>query len=74
MKPVIYTQELCPLCAEIKAHFGEGNYKEKDAAKLMDGTDKNMDAMAQLAMQGMVLPLVEINGKWVCPKELLANG
>jgi hypothetical protein len=38
---------------------------------LMSGIDKNMDAMAQLAMQNMELPLILLDEEWVSPTDIL---
>jgi len=60
----IWTQKECPLCENVKAKHGEGNYVEHDVKDLMSGANQDMDAMVQLTMQNMVLPLVMIDGKW----------
>ncbi len=60
----IYTNEDCQLCEKVKAFHGEGNYTEHQAQDLLSGANQDMEAMAQLAMQNMALPLVKINGKW----------
>lgn len=61
---IIWTQENCPLCQKVKDLFGEGNYVEKQAADLLGGSIPDADAMAQLAMQDMQLPLVQVDGEW----------
>lgn len=67
----IYTQEGCPLCERVKAHYGEGHYIERPVQGLLTGTDRNMDAMAQLAMQNLELPLILEAGQWITPRQLL---
>jgi len=65
MQAIIYTQQDCPLCDQAKAHFGEGNYEERESSDLVSGKDRNMDAMAQLAIQNMRLPLIFSDGEWI---------
>ena len=74
LRAVIYTQLGCSLCGKVrKVLQGKGyEIEERDAEDLLGGHDQDMDAMAQLAMQGMELPLVMIDGDWVKPKGVLA--
>ncbi len=69
----LWTQNGCPLCAEVKAIFAGQDYEERDAAELLAGTTPDADAMVQLAMQDMQLPLVMLDGRFVPPLELIEN-
>ena len=71
---MIWTQENCPLCQRVKEHFGEGNFVEKHAAELLSGDDADTEAMVQLAMQDMQLPLVKVAGEWKNVHDILATG
>jgi glutaredoxin len=62
---IIWTQEDCPLCAEAKEYFSEDGFEERRAEELLQGNERNVDAMAQLAMQNMQLPLVSVDGEFV---------
>ncbi len=64
-KIIIWTQEDCPLCQKVKTYYGEGNFEERAAQDLLGGNVPDIDAMAQLAMQDMQLPLVQVDGEWV---------
>lgn len=70
---VIWTQENCPLCGTVKEFYGEGNYIEKNAAELMSGGMPDAEAMAQLAMQDMQLPLVMVDGNWANVNDIIAE-
>jgi glutaredoxin len=72
MIATIWTQKGCPLCEQVKNSIGEGNYEERAVSELMAGVDKNTDAMAQLMIQNMELPLVMIDDEFISPRELLA--
>lgn len=71
-KIIIWTQEDCPLCQRVKAYYGEGNYEERAAQDLLGGNVPDIDAMAQLAMQDMQLPLVQVAGEWQDVSAILA--
>ncbi len=72
-KIIIWTQEGCHLCENVKRHFQGHAYEERQASELLSGQDKDHAAMVQLAMQDMQLPLVSINGCFVSPFTLLEN-
>ena len=72
-KATIWTQEGCPLCERVKACLAAEGYEEREVNELMSGTEKNHEAMVQLAMQDMELPLVRIDGAFVGPNEILAR-
>lgn len=69
----IWTQDGCPLCEKVKAIFGEGNYTELAASELISGDRADDEAMAQLAMQDMQLPLVKVDGHWKNLHDLLTR-
>lgn len=70
---IIWTQQDCPLCQRVKCYFGEGNYEERDAQGLLGGNMPDIEAMTQLAMQDMQLPLVQVNGEWQNVCDLLSS-
>ena len=72
-KIILWTQADCPLCERVKALFVSQGYEERAAADLLTGADKDIEAMTQLAMQDMQLPLVMIDGRFVVPQELLGK-
>lgn len=59
-KVTIWKQEDCPMCEKAFTHYKELGYDidTKDVAKLLDGTEPDMDAIVQLSMQGMSVPIV----------------
>ena len=71
METIVWTQPECPLCEAVKRCLGAGNYEERAAEALLGGYDRDMDAMAQLAMQNMELPLVRRDGEWIRPQAIL---
>ena len=71
MSITVWTQEGCGLCEQVKEALGSGSYEERPADELISGVDRNIDAMVQLSMQNMELPLVQIDGTWVSPHEVI---
>ncbi|MHC4871020.1 MAG: glutaredoxin family protein [Planctomycetota bacterium] len=67
----IWTQEGCSLCEKVKEIFKGKDFEERNAEDLINGDDRNVDAMTQLAMQNMELPLVMIDGHFVNVFDLL---
>ncbi len=72
-RTIIWTQPNCPLCAAIKTRLGNGNYEERPAAELISGGQPDDEAMAQLMLQDMQLPLVRQNGNFIDPAKILAQ-
>lgn len=70
---IVWTQEDCPLCERVKETLGAGNYEERRAEDLIGGFDRDMDAMAQLAMQNMELPLIRRGATWLRPQDILGD-
>lgn len=70
-KAIIWTQEGCALCEQVKTILGEGNYEERDATGLIGGADPDLDAMVQLTMQNMVLPVVKIGDNFADVHDLV---
>jgi len=68
---ILWTQEDCPLCEKVKALLAAEGYEERAAAALVSGEAPDDEAMVQLAMQDMQLPLVKIDGAFVSPLDLL---
>lgn len=68
---ILWTLRDCPVCDRVKHCLPEGGYTELDANALIDGTQKHPEAMVQLAMQDMQLPLVMVNGYFVDPHTFL---
>jgi glutaredoxin len=71
MSIILWTEEECPLCQRLKEVLGEGTYEERSAQELVSGEAPDTEAMAQLAMQNMQLPLVQVDGTFADPAELL---
>ncbi len=70
---ILWTQEECPLCANVrKAFAGVAEVEERPAASLLSGERPDREAMTQLAMQDFALPLVQVDGAWADPAEILA--
>ena len=61
----LWTQDGCSLCAQVKEALAGEPLEERDVAQLLSGADKDDDAMAQLAMQDMQLPVVRIDGQFL---------
>ncbi len=70
---ILWTQNDCPLCERVKAYYGAGNYTEKNVLELVSGDEPNDEAMAQLAMQDMQLPLIQIGETFADVNEILAK-
>lgn len=70
---IIWTQEGCSLCGKIKEMFMENGFEEKNAEDLISGDNRDIEAMTQLAMQNMELPLVMIDGEFVNAFDLLSD-
>lgn len=66
----IWTQEDCPLCDEAKQEIGSRAHIEYKGEALIKGTHKDIEALTQLAMQGMALPVIRVDGLFVEPKNL----
>jgi glutaredoxin len=69
----IWTQAGCAMCEKVKQHFTGEGYEESPVTALLSGEDRNEQAMVQLAMQDMQLPLVMVDGQFVNPREILAG-
>lgn len=70
---IIWTQKDCPLCGRVKAELATEGYEERNVADLLSGLAPNDDALAQLALQNMRLPLVMIDGRFVPVDQILAR-
>lgn len=73
MRVILWTQPICPLCEQVKGYFSEVGYEERAASELLSGADRDPEAMAQLAMQNMELPMIQVNGAFVSPRAILAQ-
>lgn len=73
MRVILWTQPICPLCQQVKAYFAEVGYEERAASELTSGADRDPEAMAQLAMQNMELPMIQVNGAFVSPRAILSQ-
>ncbi|MBN2712538.1 MAG: hypothetical protein JXR97_08935 [Planctomycetes bacterium] len=71
-KVILWTQEDCPLCGKVKAAYAENGYEERNAQELIRGDNVDTDAMTQLAMQNMQLPIVMVDGEFVDPRAVIS--
>jgi hypothetical protein len=71
-KAIVWTQEDCGVCKEIISLLKAEEYEveEREVSALIEGTDKDILAISQLAMQNTALPIVNINGKFIKPQEV----
>jgi glutaredoxin len=72
----MYSNVGCVICGRVREVLKRKGFtvEDRDSDTLMKGTDRNMEAMAQLAMQNMELPLVMVDGMWRKPREVIAWG
>lgn len=70
---ILWTQHHCPLCEEVKKKLAGQEYEEKNAGDLILGEEQNEEALVQLAMQDMQLPLIMIDGKFIDVAEFLST-
>ncbi len=72
MKVEIWQLEGCPRCEEaFKALLFRGaNIGVRDLAALKNGTEPDVDAMAQLAVQNYVAPLICVEGRFLDKAEI----
>lgn len=71
---ILWTQPDCTLCEQVKQALAGDQIEERPVTELIDGTARNDEALAQLAMQDMMVPLVQVDGAYVSPAEILAPG
>ena len=66
-KVILYTLPDCPECDRVKEKLtSEGvEFEEKSAAHLTSGIEHDMEAMVQLATQGMAAPVMLVDGRGV---------
>lgn len=67
MKVTIWVDYDCGHCAGIRmvAMRCTGEVVVLNGQDLIDGIDSNVEAMTQLAMQNMELPVVNVNGEFI---------
>ena len=68
---VIYTTEDCPLCNLAKDMYPDAEVR--DVEDLQSGKIVDMDAMVQLSMQNMALPVIRLGEQYIKPSELKAE-
>lgn len=68
----IWSQDNCPVCDRVKAIFANDTIDERQVTELISGCERNDEALAQLAMQDMMVPLVKVDGKFVSLDDVLA--
>jgi glutaredoxin len=73
MTATVWTSEDCDRCKEVKDRLKADGYEieERNARDLINGTNRDVDAMAQLASQNMQLPLIMIEGEYVTIEDVL---
>ncbi len=72
-KVILWTQDNCPVCERVKEVFQGQDVEEHHAEDLIQGQEKDVDAMAQLAMQDMLVPVVMVDGEFIPPEEILRD-
>jgi hypothetical protein len=60
----IWTDENCIVCKDVKSRFVHRGFdvKEMSASDMTKALNPHVDAMAQLAWQGMALPVIMVHG------------
>ncbi len=66
----IWGSDTCPECESIKKYYSSIGYNYNDVSELVSGEKADVDAMVQLSFQNMRLPLIQVDGNWVDPKDL----
>jgi glutaredoxin len=72
-RTIVWTQEGCPLCERVKEALSDEGFEERHAEELLSGDDPDVEAMAQLAMQNMELPLVQRGDVFLDPHDVLTG-
>ena len=64
---IVYSAPSCPRCSAAKNHLEALGYavEERDAEGLTRGEFKDVEAMAELAVNGGALPVVVVDGRAV---------
>jgi len=70
---VLWSQDGCSVCEQVREALAGESIEVRDAARLIDGSEPNDEAMAQLAMQDFQIPVVQIDGVFVEAAEVLAR-
>ena len=65
---IIWTIPDCPECERIKAMFSDAEIR--DLQPIMDGAEKDMEVITQLAMQNMAAPVVRVGEDFIQPRSL----
>jgi len=75
VRGVIYTQSGCNLCCKVRESLKGKGYEveEREVEDLLSGKYRDMDALAQLSMQNMELPVVVLNDRCVGVGDVLGN-
>lgn len=69
---ILWTQPNCPLCEQVKEVLSGDHLEEHPVTELITGATRNDEALAQLAMQDMAVPLVMIDGAFINPMDIIA--
>jgi len=72
MIATLWTADDCQQCDQAKEQLKTAAvpFREIPADRLISGEIRNVDALTQLADQGMAAPVISINGRYVKPSDL----
>lgn len=68
----VWSEADCPLCDKALQHLTAQGYEieKKSASALITGKEPDMDALVQLTLQTMSLPIIELDGNFIHPGDL----
>ena len=71
---IVWVKDGCPRCAAVKEHLSGRRVEYRQIEAVPSGEDPHrVDALAQLAWQDYVLPVVLLGGAFLEPEKLLPN-
>ena len=76
-RAIVWTRPDCTICQQVKSLLSCACYDidERSTTQLVDAVEPDVEAMTQLALQGMQVPIVKIYGLgFVEPVKLLREG
>ena len=74
MKVTLWTTDDCPKCEEAKALLAASGIEHeiRTGADLTSGAEQNADALVQLAMQDMAMPIIKVDNTYTDLESLRA--